>query len=161
MACEVRAGLSSVPRTISPKYFYDEEGSRLFDAICDLPEYYLTRAEQALLDRHANGILARTGATALVEIGSGMARKTGPLVRALCARAVSPRYVPFDIDASTIAASARALHGLNPRLAVHGVVGDFTRDLQRLALGAPPSIGPRLFAFLGSTLGNLDEVAAF
>ena len=160
MAREVRAGLLRSPRSIAPKYFYDDTGSRLFDAICDLPEYYLTRSERALLERYADEIVARSGAAALVEIGSGMARKTGLLVRALCARAPSPRYVPFDIAASAIAESARSLLPVNPRLAVHGVVGDFMRDLQRVALGAPPSAGPRLFAFLGSTLGNLDEVAA-
>jgi L-histidine N-alpha-methyltransferase len=157
MAREVRAGLAHAPRSIPPKYFYDEEGSRLFDAICDLPEYYLTRAERTLLERHADDIVARSGATALVEIGSGMARKTGLLVRALCARARSPRYVPFDIAPAAIEASARVLLAEHPELVVRGVVGDFGRDLDRLDAAAPSAGGPRLFAFLGSTIGNLDE----
>jgi L-histidine N-alpha-methyltransferase len=160
MAGEVRAGLRRVPRSIPPKYFYDDEGSRLFDAICGLPEYYLTRAERGLLERHAARIVDRVGpdgAKALVEIGSGMARKTGLLVRAMCARGGSPRYVPFDIAPTAIAASARSMLPDHPTLSVHGVVGDFAHDLGRVALAAPPSGGARLFAFLGSTIGNLDE----
>jgi L-histidine N-alpha-methyltransferase len=160
MGREVRTGLAGSPRSISPKYFYDGRGSQLFDAICDLPEYYLTRAEAALLARHADGIIARTEATALVEIGSGMARKTGLLVEALCARVPSPRYVAFDIAREPIEASARMLMGRYPRLDVCGVVGDFGRDLSQLDAAAPASAGPRLFALLGSTIGNLDERAA-
>jgi L-histidine N-alpha-methyltransferase len=160
MAREVRAGLSMEPRSIPPKYFYDERGSRLFDAICDLPEYYLTRAEASLLELHADEIVARSMATALVEIGSGMARKTGLLVEALCARAVCPRYVPFDIVREPIEASAQALMARYPSLSVCGLIGDFSYDLSRLPDAAPASAGPRLFAFLGSTIGNLDERAA-
>src|SRR5690348_13097332 len=108
MAHEVRQGLAHRPRSIPPKYFYDAEGSRLFDVICDLPEYYLTRAEAALLARHADAIVALARASALIELGSGMARKTGPLVRALCARPCPSRpvYVPFDIAPGPIDASS-------------------------------------------------------
>jgi L-histidine N-alpha-methyltransferase len=160
MGREVRAGLARAPRTVSPKYFYDARGSRLFDVICDLPEYYLTRAEAALLARHAHEIVERAGATALVDIGSGMARKTALLVEALCARSAAPRYVPFDIAREPIEMSARTLLTRFPRLNVCGLVGDFVRDLPRLSLAAPSSGGPRLFALLGSTIGNLDERAA-
>jgi L-histidine N-alpha-methyltransferase len=160
MAREVSAGLSKVPRFISPKYFYDAVGSRLFDAICELPEYYVTRAERALLERHADAIVGRAAACSLIEIGSGMARKTGLLAEALCARHPSPIYVPFDIAPEAIAASARALLAEHPTLRVRGVVGDFVRDCGRLAVNAPRIDGPRLFAFLGSTIGNLDERAA-
>jgi L-histidine N-alpha-methyltransferase len=160
MAREVRAGLACPQRSIPPKYFYDARGSRLFDAICDLPEYYLTRAEASLLDRYADDIVSGVGATALVEIGSGMARKIGPLVQALCARTAEARYVPFDIAAEPIEASARTLLARYPRLRVCGLVGDFSFDLPRLSIAAPASAGARLFAFLGSTIGNLDERAA-
>ncbi len=160
MAREVHAGLARTPRSIPPKYFYDARGSRLFDAICQLPEYYLTRAEAALLERHADEVVARAGVTALVEIGSGMARKTAPLVEALCAGTASPRYVPFDIAREPIEASARALLAQYPRLRVCGLVGDFGCDLSGLSVAAPASAGARLFAFLGSTIGNLDERAA-
>ena len=160
MAVEVRRGLERRPRSIPPKYFYDAEGSRLFDAICELPEYYLTRAEHALLVQHADAIVARTEASALCEIGSGMARKTGPLVQALCERSPNPLYVPFDIAPEALEASARELLASYPRLRARGIVGDFGCDLERFALGAPPSVGRRLFAFLGSTVGNLDEKEA-
>jgi L-histidine Nalpha-methyltransferase len=160
MRREVRAGLVRAPRSIPPKYFYDERGSHLFDAICDLPEYYLTRAEASLLARHGAEIVARTEANVLVEIGSGMARKTGPLIEALCARTASPRYVPFDIAPEPIEASARVLLARYPQLSVCGMIGDFGCDLPRLPLAAPASAGPRLFALLGSTIGNLDERAA-
>jgi L-histidine N-alpha-methyltransferase len=160
MAREVREGLNRTPRSIPPKYFYDDVGSRLFDAICGLPEYYLTRAERALLEQYAPRIVdgfGGKGPAVLVEIGSGMARKTGLIVRAMCARGGSPRYVPFDIAPEAIAASARSMLPEYPGLSVHGVVGDFAHDLGRVALAAPPAAGPRLFAFLGSTIGNLDE----
>jgi L-histidine N-alpha-methyltransferase len=160
MAREVAAGLAKRPRSISPKYFYDAAGSRLFDAICDLPEYYPTRSERGLLELHADRIVGRTGARSLIEIGSGMARKTGLLAKALCARHASPLYVPFDIAPEAIDASARALLAAHPTLRVRGVVGDFARDCGRLAANAPPIDGPRLIAFLGSTMGNLDERAA-
>jgi len=157
MAREVRAGLLASPRSIPSKYFYDDVGSRLFDEICELPEYYLTRAEYALLERHAPDLVA--GTEVLLEIGSGMARKTGLLVDALCTGAANPTYVPFDISHATLDASAHHLMRLHPRLHVHGVIGDFTRDLAAL-LRPPLPRGPRLFAFLGSTVGNLDERAA-
>jgi L-histidine N-alpha-methyltransferase len=160
MAREVRAGLTETPRSIPPKYFYDEEGSRLFDAICRLPEYYLTRAEHALLERHADDVVDRVRPWALVEIGSGMARKTRLLVQAMASRSTSQRYVAFDIAPAAIEASAEPLLRSHPGLSVRGVVGDFAGDLRRIALAAPPSSGPRLFAFLGSTIGNLDEVEA-
>jgi L-histidine N-alpha-methyltransferase len=160
MGREVRGGLMRTPRSISPKYFYDDRGSRLFDAICDLPEYYLTRAEASLLARHADEIVAGAGATSLVEIGSGMARKTALLVEALCARTTLPRYVPFDISRAQMEASARVLLARYPRLSICGLIGDFVYDLPKLALAAPASAGPRLFALLGSTIGNLDERAA-
>jgi L-histidine Nalpha-methyltransferase len=159
MARDVRAGLSRSPRSIPPKYFYDERGSHLFDAICDLPEYYLTRAEASLLARHADGIIARAKPTVLVELGSGMARKTVLLIESLCARTTSPRYVPFDIAREPIEMSGRALLARYPRLSICGVVGDFSCDLSQVALAASAS-EPRLFALLGSTIGNLDEQAA-
>jgi L-histidine N-alpha-methyltransferase len=160
MAREVRAGLTSTPRSIPPKYFYDERGSKLFDSICELPEYYLTRAERELLAAHAGDLVGAARATSLVELGSGMARKTGLIVRALCSVTSSPLYVPFDIAQTTIDASARALRAECPALRVQGITGDFGSDLPMLARELPAAEGPRLFAFLGSTIGNLDEAEA-
>jgi len=157
LAREVRAGLSRVPRSIPSKYFYDEVGCRLFDEICDLPEYYLTRAERSLLVEHADTIVRQAGAGALIEIGSGMARKTGALLRAMCGRSPAPSYVPFDISADVIEHSATELLAAHPTLRVRGVVGDFAHDCDRLGAATHALVGPRLFAFLGSTIGNLDE----
>jgi L-histidine N-alpha-methyltransferase len=160
LAADVRAGLVKRPRSIPPKHFYDAAGSALFDAICDLPEYYLTRAERALLERHADAIVDLAGAPAtLVELGSGMARKTGLLLSAIARRAPSPTYVPLDISPEALEASAASLLPHHPTLRVRGIVGDFGVDLPRLA-DVIPSEGARLFAFLGSTIGNLDEVEA-
>ena len=161
MIREVGVGLSTRPRSIPPKYFYDAAGSRLFDAICELPEYYLTRSERALLEQYADRIVGRTGARSLVELGSGMARKTGPLARALCDRHPARRSTfPFDIAPEAIDASARSLLAEHPTLRVCGVVGDFARDFGRLAAHVSTLEGPRLFAFLGSTIGNFDDRAA-
>jgi L-histidine N-alpha-methyltransferase len=160
MAREVRAGLCRIPRSIPPKYFYDEVGSDLFDTICTLPEYYPTRAERALLETHAVSIVTGARAASLIEVGSGMARKTGPMIAALCARSPSPTYVPFDIAPDAIRQSAGALLNAHPTLRVCGVVGDFARDCSELGTAAPASRGPRIFAFLGSTIGNLDETEA-
>ena len=157
MAAEVRAALAGKPRSIPSKYFYDAIGSELFDRICELPEYYLTRAEHGLLEQYAQEIAESTGAENLLEIGSGMARKTGLIAGAMCKRC-DAMYVPFDISREAIEESARALLAAHPRLRVHGVIGDFAHDLPRLVQGVP--LAPRLFAFLGSTIGNLDERAA-
>jgi L-histidine N-alpha-methyltransferase len=160
MIREIRAGLTRTPRSIPPKYFYDDAGSRLFDAICELPEYYLTRAELGLLVEHARAIVQGAQACSLVEIGSGMARKIGPLLQALHDRAPWPHYVPFDIAPDALRQSARELLRAFPRLRVRGVVGDFAHDVERLGPAIRPLEGARLFAFLGSTIGNLDETEA-
>jgi L-histidine N-alpha-methyltransferase len=160
LADDVRAGLKRRPRSIPPKHFYDATGSALFDAICDLPEYYLTRAERALLERHADAIVGLAGApSTLVELGSGMARKTGLLLSAIARRTKSPTYVPLDISPEAIESSAAAILPHHPTLRVRGIIGDFGVDLHRLG-DVIPHGGARLFAFLGSTIGNLDEVEA-
>ncbi|HXX70252.1 MAG TPA: L-histidine N(alpha)-methyltransferase [Polyangiaceae bacterium] len=160
MARELRATLSRRPRSIPPKYFYDDVGCRLFDAICDLPEYYLTRAERELLLAHSDRIVQQAQAESLIEIGSGMARKTGSLLRSMRGRGIAPTYVPFDIASEAIERSVSALLAECPNLRVCGVVGDFIHDCARLAMVARSVPGPRLFAFLGSTIGNLDDEQA-
>ena len=165
LAADVRRGLASIPRTIPPKHFYDARGSELFDRICDLPEYYVTRAERRLLERVAPRIAERTRATALLELGSGMARKTGALLAALSKHArVSSQatiYVPLDISVDALEASAASLLAEYPDVSVRAVVGEFPRDVARMANAVPADASrPRLFAFLGSTIGNLDETEA-
>ena len=153
LARDVRAGLSGELKELPPKYFYDDRGSELFERITTLPEYYPTRAEREILNRRAPEIAARTGATELVELGSGSASKTRALLYAMAGRGALRRYVPFDVSESVVAGCAAELVELYPGMSVHGVVGDFERDLERLP--AVLDDGVRLFAFLGGTIGNL------
>lgn len=158
LAEEVREGLTRDLKELSPRWFYDERGSRLFDRITTLPEYYPTRCEREILNRHAPSIVARSGAEELVELGSGTASKTRALLYAMAGAGTLRRYVPFDVDASVVEACASELTELYPGIEIHGVVGDFGRDLERIPAGEQ-----RLFAFLGGTIGNLHppERAAF
>ena len=153
LAGDVRAGLSREPKALPPKYFYDGVGSELFERITTLPEYYPTRCEREILNRRAPAIAAETGATELVELGSGSASKTRALLYAMAGRGALRRYVPFDVSESVVAGCAAELVELYPGMRVHGVVGDFERDLERLP--AVPDGGVRVFAFLGGTIGNL------
>lgn len=151
---DARRGLGSVPKDLPPKWFYDERGSALFDAITRLPEYYLTRAERAILAARAADIAAATGADTLVEIGSGTSTKTRMLLDALVGHGTLRRYVPFDVSEATLRQACSAIAAAYPGLEVHGVVGDFERHL-----GLIPRGGRRLVAFLGSTIGNLAPAA--
>jgi L-histidine Nalpha-methyltransferase len=150
LADDVRRGLDRPLKELPPKYFYDERGSELFDRITSLPEYYPTRCERSILNRHAPGIVASSGAEELVELGSGTASKTRALLYAMAGTGTLRRYVPFDVDESVVLACAAELVELYPGLEVHGVVGDFGRDLDHVPAGSR-----RLFAFLGGTIGNL------
>ncbi|MCI0569534.1 MAG: L-histidine N(alpha)-methyltransferase [Myxococcaceae bacterium] len=154
LRAEVAQGLGGRPRELSPKWFYDEEGSRLFDAITRLPEYYPTRAERSILAMQAGEIARLSGADTLVELGSGTSEKTRLLLDAFHARRQLVRFVPFDVCAGTLVTAARAVALRYPRLQVHGVVGDFERHLDRL-----PVAGRRMVAFLGGTIGNLKPSA--
>jgi len=158
MAGDVRDGLSRGLKELPPKYFYDARGSRLFDRITALPEYYPTRCERSILNRYAPDIVDASGAHELVELGSGTASKTRALLYAMAGAGTLNRYLPFDVDESVVQSSAAELTELYPGLRVHGVVGDFERDLERVPEGER-----RLFAFLGGTIGNFypDERAAF
>jgi L-histidine N-alpha-methyltransferase len=158
MAADVRAGLERVPRELPPKYFYDDRGSDLFDRITEQPEYYPTRCERAILNRHAPALIDLTGARELVELGSGSASKTRALLYAMAGAGRLERYVPFDVSEAVVERSAEELADLYPGLRVHGVVGDFERHL-----GCVPDGDRRLFAFLGGTIGNLypEQRAAF
>ena len=143
-------GLRGRPKRLPPKYFYDATGSALFERITQLPEYYLTRAERALLAAHGGEIMADLTPQELVELGAGSVAKVRSLLRAAPVGAAVLRYVPLDIDAGTIAAAGRELE--YPDLDVHGIVGDFQQHLANV----PGSVGRRLVVFFGSTIGNLD-----
>ena len=153
LAADVRAGLTASPKELPPKYFYDDRGSELFDAITRLPEYYPTRAERAILEVVAPEIAARTGADTLVELGSGTSEKTRLLLGALNAHGTLERFVPFDVSEATLRSAAAAVAD-EYSISVHAVVGDFERHLHTLPRG-----GTRVVAFLGSTIGNLTPAA--
>ena len=158
LRADVRAGLTASPKSLPPKWFYDERGSELFDKITLLDEYYPTRAEREILAAVAGQMAAATGARTLVELGSGSADKTRLLLDALRAAGTLARYVPVDVsEAALLVASRRVLDGY-PGLAVHALVSDFEEHL-----GLPADGGPRLVAFLGGTIGNLlpDQRARF
>ncbi|HLF70390.1 MAG TPA: L-histidine N(alpha)-methyltransferase [Actinomycetota bacterium] len=150
---DARTGLTSSPKFIPSKYFYDQKGSKLFDEITRLPEYYLTRAERSILERYSDEIVRRCGADTLVEIGSGTSDKTRLLLDAFWNSGRLDRFIPFDVDESTLRSAALGLVSSYPDLRVHGVVGDFEENLHQL-----PKEGKRLIAFIGSTIGNLDAL---
>ena len=156
---DVRSGLLSAPRSLPPKYFYDQRGSALFDRICDTPEYYLTRTEDALLDASAAAIIAEAAPDDILELGSGMARKTRRLLDACGAAGMRPTYSPFDISRAALMRAARELADEYSWLRVRVLVGDYDAGLAHL----PPARGRRLFCFLGSTIGNFehDKAVAF
>lgn len=152
LAEDVLDGLTRPFKELPPKHLYDARGSELFDRITELPEYYPTRAERAILEAEAEAIVAATGASELVELGSGTATKTRVLLDAMAAAGQLQRYVPFDVDESVVQASAEQLVDEYPGLRVHGVIGDFERHLDRI----PPAVAgaPRVLALLGGTIGN-------
>ncbi|HEV7398773.1 MAG TPA: L-histidine N(alpha)-methyltransferase [Solirubrobacterales bacterium] len=152
MRRDVRAGLSTEPKELAPKYFYDERGSQLFEQITELPEYYPTRAERSILAERSAEIVAAAGAPqTLVELGSGSAAKTRHLLSAMRGAGCLRTYVPVDISEQITHETAEALVGEYPGLAVRGLVCDFEHDLERI----PDGEGSRLIAFLGGTIGNL------
>jgi L-histidine N-alpha-methyltransferase len=155
---DVRRGLGSVPRTLRPRWLYDEEGSRLFDEITRLEEYYPFAAERSILEEHADEIAIASGATTLVELGSGTSEKTRLLLDALTATGQLSRFAPVDVSEATLREAAEAIAQRYPGLEVQAVVGDFTLHLAHLPRG-----GRRMVAFLGGTIGNLyqEERRAF
>ena len=147
---DVLRGLTDTPKHLPPKWFYDERGSELFDDITRLEEYYPTRRETEILTREAASIARRTGATTLLELGSGTSTKTLLLLDALAEAGQLERVVPFDVCEPVLRAAGPELAGRYPGVRVDAVVGDFERHLGRL-----PMEGATLIAFLGGTIGNL------
>lgn len=149
---DVHAGLTATPKSLPPKYFYDARGSDLFNEITRLPEYYPTRAETEILERHASDIAKLTRCESLVELGSGTSAKTRLLLSALINEGSLREFVPFDVDPAVLSQASSALGLEYPALAVSPVVGDFEVHLDAL----PRDAGRRVIAFLGSTIGNLE-----
>lgn len=158
LAKDVREGLQLEQKQLPPKYFYDDVGSRLFDAICHTPEYYPTRTEYALLEGISDEVIMATSPSHLVELGSGASRKTRVLLDALTRVRPHACYVPLDVSEGMLRLSARALRRAYPKLRIHGIVADYDRHLRHF-----PPAERRLVAFLGSTIGNFspDEGVAF
>jgi L-histidine N-alpha-methyltransferase len=158
LRADVRAGLTSSPKVLPPRWFYDARGSELFEEITRLPEYYPTRAERAILAERAGEIAALARAKTFIELGSGSSEKTTLLLDAMSRTGELGAFVPLDVSASALEESTVDIATRYPALSVRGVVGDFTRHLSALPAG-----GSRLVAFLGGTIGNLvpTERAAF
>jgi L-histidine N-alpha-methyltransferase len=150
LAFDALDGLTRPFKEIPPKHFYDTEGSRLFEAITKLPEYYPTRSERAILEVDAAHIVELTEMSELVELGSGVPTKTLLLLDAMREAGTLDRYMPFDVSEVVLRESAEMLVERYPGVRVFGVVGDFERHLDAL----PPAGGPRVIAFLGGTIGN-------
>ncbi len=175
LRADVSVGLSSRPKELPPKWFYDDHGSDLFDQITRLDEYYPTRREREILEREAGSIVTASGASSLAELGSGTSTKTRILLDAFAAAGQLRRYVPFDNSEATLRTAADELASVYPGLSVHGVVGDFEHHLGLLPLDVPAdseaaqSRPPCMVMLLGGTIGNfapakrpafLDAVAA-
>jgi L-histidine N-alpha-methyltransferase len=154
LRADVRAGLTAVPKTVPPKYFYDARGSELFDEITRLPEYYLTRAETSILRRRSADIAALSRCESLVELGSGTSAKTRLLLRALLDGGTLREFVPFDVDPAVLTEASDALAAEFPGLAIAPFVGDFEHDISAI-----PAQRRRTIAFIGSTIGNLEPAA--
>ena len=149
---ELRSGLSQRPLSIPSKYFYDDRGSALFDTICDLPEYYLTRTGKALLDQRSEEIASITLANELVELGAGTARKTRHLIESLLSLGKGLHYAPLDISRYALEEAEASLSRDFPDLYITGIECDYTETLEPL----DPDPGC-LTVFLGSTIGNFSH----
>jgi L-histidine N-alpha-methyltransferase len=155
MVRDVRKGLTATPKELSPKYFYDERGSMLFEEITQLPEYYLTRSERALLEARVAAIVASVQPCSLVELGAGSATKTRIILDAMRRQGCAERYVPIDVSRDFLEATALQLTNDYPQMAIVPVVSDITEPFALPALAAPT-----LIVFLGSTIGNFPRDAA-
>ncbi|MBF2029706.1 MAG: L-histidine N(alpha)-methyltransferase [Oscillatoriales cyanobacterium C42_A2020_001] len=151
---DVVQGLSQVQKTLPPKYFYDDRGSQLFEQICSLPEYYLTRTETAILQTYANDLTRLTGECELVELGSGSSTKTRLLLNAYQDLNYPLHYRPIDVSAGILESSAHRLLEDYPGLNVHALVGTYELGLKHLS---DSYLSKRMISFLGSSLGNLTS----
>ena len=149
MAGEVAEGLRRTPKELPSKYFYDERGSKLFEKITELPEYYLTRTEQALLERLAPELASFASPAELIELGAGSAKKTRLLIDGARAVGRLRRYIPLEVSQAMARQAAERLASDYPDLGIHVVVGDYELHLDRI-----PDGSRRLVVFLGSSIGN-------
>lgn len=154
MVRDVLAGLSQRPRRLPTKYLYDDRGSQLFEAITELPEYYLTRTELAIYDEHLADMCRTIGPDAwLIELGSGSGRKTMQLLEAMDHPA---GYTPIEISPAALEESLQAIRQQLPDLNLSPLEGDFMQDVTLPAMGGQK----RVVFFPGSTLGNFEDAQA-
>jgi L-histidine Nalpha-methyltransferase len=155
MVRDVREGLTKVPKQLSPKYFYDERGSELFEEITQLPEYYLTRAERSLLEQRIPEIVAAVRPCSLVELGAGSATKTRLIIDEMRSSGCAECYVPIDVSKDFLEATALQLRSDYPDIQITPVISDITEPFS-----LPTLASPTLIAFLGSTIGNFPRQPA-
>jgi dimethylhistidine N-methyltransferase len=148
---DVIAGLTQEQKTIPCHYLYDDRGSEIFEQICELPEYYPTRTEAQILEDNGSAIAQTTGNCELIELGSGSSTKTRLLFHAYQALGYPLHYIPIDVSAGMLEASAKQLLSEYPSLEIHGLVGTYKQALQHLP---PSTLSKRMVFFLGSSLGN-------
>jgi dimethylhistidine N-methyltransferase len=154
----VDSGLNSASKHLPCRFLYDEAGSDLFEEICDLPEYYLTRAERQILEDHSDEITAELPTTTtLAELGSGSSTKTRLLIEAFLRRRGRLRYVPVDISRTILDESAQRLLAAYERLEIQAIADEYEAGLEHLR---SENGGPKLIAWLGSNVGNFDRVQA-
>ena len=154
-ARDVREGLSAAPKQLFPKYLYDVLGSKLFDAICHVEEYYPTRAETEILSQHADEIVKSVpDCQALIELGSGSAEKTRKVIEALLRKQPELLFLPIDISPSALEDSSHALLQAYPSLRIEAYAADYFDGLAALK---PPAHGRALVLFLGSNIGNFQK----
>jgi len=154
LAEDVRRGLSTQPKRFLPKYFYDQLGSQLFEAICLLPEYYLTRAENEILESYSDEIVASVaGDITLIEMGSGSASKTRLIIEALLRKQGELLFIPVDISATALDSSSRILLQSYPKLKIESYAADYFAGLAELG---KTKRGRTLALFLGSNISNFD-----
>jgi len=152
MVRDVRNGLTSSPKQLSPKYFYDTRGSELFEEITQLPEYYLTRAERSLLEQRIGEIIKAVRPCSLVELGAGSATKTHIILDEMRTSGCAECYVPIDVSRDFLKATAAQLRVEYADVQIMPVVSDITEPF-----ALPPVASPTLVAFLGSTIGNFSR----
>jgi L-histidine Nalpha-methyltransferase len=154
VGAEVYHGLTALPKTLSPWLFYDEEGSRLFEAITELPEYYLTRTERAIFAQYADEILDAAGGQSLklIELGAGTATKTGLLLQAAVRRQGTVDYLAIDVSETALAAAQQRIETEIPGVNVISRVGDYTAGVEEI----PVSGQRRMVLYIGSSIGNFE-----
>jgi L-histidine Nalpha-methyltransferase len=152
---DVIQGLTRSSKSLSPKYFYDDLGSELFEKICELPEYYPTRTEAWILSQYADEIIETTGCCQLIELGSGSSTKTQFLLDAYQKNAEACKYIPIDVSGGILKTSVRYLQEKYPDFFIHGLLGTYEQALSHLEVNYLQS---RMLFFLGSSMGNFSPV---